>query len=75
MAVASEQPSTYRAAVMHQFREPPTIDPVAARELAPGQVRAGRTRLIREVRPLDAVNESMADVEAGKVAARVVFVL
>jgi propanol-preferring alcohol dehydrogenase len=37
--------------------------------------RAGRTRLIREVRPLDAVNDSMADVEAGKVAARVVFAL
>jgi propanol-preferring alcohol dehydrogenase len=36
---------------------------------------AGRTRLIREVRPLDAVNEAMADVEAGKVAARVVFEL
>jgi propanol-preferring alcohol dehydrogenase len=34
---------------------------------------AGRTRLIREVRPLDTVNESMADVEAGRVAARVVF--
>ncbi|MBV9684523.1 MAG: zinc-dependent alcohol dehydrogenase [Solirubrobacterales bacterium] len=36
---------------------------------------AGKTRLIREVRPLDTVNESMADVEAGKVAARVVFEL
>jgi alcohol dehydrogenase, propanol-preferring len=34
---------------------------------------AGRTRLIREVRPLDSVNDAMADVEAGKVAARVVF--
>jgi propanol-preferring alcohol dehydrogenase len=34
---------------------------------------AGRTRLIREVRPLDTVNEAMADVEAGRVAARVVF--
>jgi alcohol dehydrogenase, propanol-preferring len=34
---------------------------------------AGKTRLIREVRPLDAVNEAMADVEAGRVAARVVF--
>jgi propanol-preferring alcohol dehydrogenase len=34
---------------------------------------AGRTRLIREVRPLDSVNEAMADVEAGRVAARVVF--
>jgi alcohol dehydrogenase, propanol-preferring len=34
---------------------------------------AGRTRVIREVRPLEAVNESMADVEAGRVAARVVF--
>jgi propanol-preferring alcohol dehydrogenase len=36
---------------------------------------AGKTRLIREVRPLDTVNESMTDVEAGKVAARVVFEL
>jgi alcohol dehydrogenase, propanol-preferring len=34
---------------------------------------AGKTRLIREVRPLDSVNEAMADVEAGRVAARVVF--
>ena len=34
---------------------------------------AGKTRVIREVRPLDTVNESMADVEAGRVAARVVF--
>lgn len=35
--------------------------------------QAGRTRLIREVRALDTVNESIADVEAGKIAARVVF--
>lgn len=34
---------------------------------------AGRTRLIREVRALESVNEAMADVEAGRVAARVVF--
>jgi alcohol dehydrogenase, propanol-preferring len=34
---------------------------------------AGRTRVIREVRPLDTVNESMADVEAGRIAARIVF--
>jgi len=34
---------------------------------------AGKTRLIREVRPLDTVNEAIADVEAGRVAARVVF--
>jgi alcohol dehydrogenase, propanol-preferring len=34
---------------------------------------ARKTRLIRDVRPLDTVNESMADVEAGRVAARVVF--
>jgi propanol-preferring alcohol dehydrogenase len=39
MAVARETPSTYRAAVVHQFREPLTIDQVPARELAPGQVR------------------------------------
>jgi propanol-preferring alcohol dehydrogenase len=34
---------------------------------------AGRTRVIREVRPLDTVNDSIADVEAGRVAARIVF--
>jgi propanol-preferring alcohol dehydrogenase len=34
---------------------------------------AGKTRVIREVRPLDSVNESIADVEAGRVAARIVF--
>lgn len=34
---------------------------------------AGRTRVIRETRPLDQVNESMADVEAGRVAARIVL--
>jgi propanol-preferring alcohol dehydrogenase len=34
---------------------------------------AGRTHVIREVRSLDTVNESIADVEAGRVAARVVF--
>jgi hypothetical protein len=30
---------------------------------------AGKTRVIREVRSLDQVNESIADVEAGRVAA------
>lgn len=34
---------------------------------------AGRTRVIREVRPLTQINESIADVEAGRVAARIVF--
>lgn len=34
---------------------------------------AGRTRVIREVRGLDTVNESIADVETGRVAARIVF--
>ena len=34
---------------------------------------AGRTHVIREIRPLDEVNEAIADVEAGRVAARVVF--
>jgi alcohol dehydrogenase, propanol-preferring len=34
---------------------------------------AGRTRVMREVRPLAAVNEAIADVEAGRVAARIVF--
>jgi propanol-preferring alcohol dehydrogenase len=33
---------------------------------------AGKTRVIREVRPLEEVNESIADVEAGRVAARIV---
>jgi propanol-preferring alcohol dehydrogenase len=36
---------------------------------------AGLTRVIREVRPLDQINESIADVEAGRVAARIVFEL
>jgi propanol-preferring alcohol dehydrogenase len=34
---------------------------------------AGRTTVHREVRPLQDVNEAIADVEAGRVAARVVF--
>jgi propanol-preferring alcohol dehydrogenase len=34
---------------------------------------AGKTRVIRETRPLDQVNEAIADVEAGRVAARVVL--
>jgi alcohol dehydrogenase, propanol-preferring len=34
---------------------------------------AGRTRVIREMRPLDQVNEAIADVEAGRVAARIVL--
>jgi propanol-preferring alcohol dehydrogenase len=37
--------------------------------------RAGKTHVIREVRPLEAVNEAIADVESGRVAARVVFQL
>ena len=32
-----------------------------------------RRRVIRETRPLDDVNEAIADVEAGRVAARIVF--
>ena len=36
---------------------------------------AGKTNVIREVRPLTRVNESIADVEAGRVAARIVFAL
>ena len=35
---------------------------------------AGKTKVIRELRPLARVNESIADVEAGRIAARVVFV-
>src|SRR5438105_10253992 len=34
---------------------------------------AGKTHVIREVRPLHDVNESIADVEAARVAARIVF--
>jgi propanol-preferring alcohol dehydrogenase len=34
---------------------------------------AGRTSVSREVRPLDEVNEAIADVEAGRVPARIVF--
>jgi len=36
---------------------------------------AGRTHVIRETRALDEVNEAIADVEAGRVAARIVFEL
>ncbi|HEU0240529.1 MAG TPA: alcohol dehydrogenase AdhP [Micromonosporaceae bacterium] len=36
---------------------------------------AGRTRVIRETRPLDEVNTAIADIEAGRVAARIVFEL
>jgi alcohol dehydrogenase, propanol-preferring len=35
--------------------------------------RAGKTTVIRETRPLDQVNEAIADVEAGRVAARIVL--
>ena len=35
---------------------------------------AGKTKVIRELRPLCRVNESIADVEAGRVAARIVLV-
>ena len=34
---------------------------------------ASRTHVIREIRPLDEVNEAIADVEAGRVPARIVF--
>jgi propanol-preferring alcohol dehydrogenase len=34
---------------------------------------AGKTRVIRETRALDEVNEAIADVEAGRVAARIVL--
>jgi propanol-preferring alcohol dehydrogenase len=34
---------------------------------------AGRTRVTREVRPLETVNEAMAEVESGRVAGRIVF--
>ena len=34
---------------------------------------AGKTHVIRETRPLDQVNEAMADVEAGRVPARIVL--
>jgi len=36
---------------------------------------AGKTSVIREVRSLERINESIADVEAGRVAARIVFEL
>jgi Zn-dependent alcohol dehydrogenases len=36
---------------------------------------AGKTAVTREVRKLEDVNESIADVEAGRVAARIVFEL
>ena len=34
---------------------------------------AGKTHVTREIRPLETVNEAIADVEAGRVAARIVF--
>jgi alcohol dehydrogenase, propanol-preferring len=34
---------------------------------------AGKTRVIRETRPLDQVNDAIADLEAGRVAARIVL--
>jgi propanol-preferring alcohol dehydrogenase len=34
---------------------------------------AGKTRVIREMRALDTVNESIADVETRRVPARIVF--
>jgi propanol-preferring alcohol dehydrogenase len=34
---------------------------------------AGKTTVIRETRPLGQVNEAIADLEAGRVAARIVF--
>lgn len=34
---------------------------------------AGKTRVIREVRPLTEINEGIEDVEAGRVPARIVF--
>jgi alcohol dehydrogenase, propanol-preferring len=34
---------------------------------------AGKTPVIRETRPLDDANEAIADVEAGRVAARIVL--
>jgi propanol-preferring alcohol dehydrogenase len=34
---------------------------------------AGKTRVIREIRPLEEVNEAIADVEAGNIPARIVF--
>jgi alcohol dehydrogenase, propanol-preferring len=34
---------------------------------------AGKTKVIRETRSLDDINEAIADVEAGRVAARIVF--
>jgi propanol-preferring alcohol dehydrogenase len=34
---------------------------------------SGETRVVTETRPLEDVNEAMADVEAGRVPGRVVF--
>ena len=34
---------------------------------------SGRTAVMRETRPLDQVNEAMAEVEQGRVEARLVF--
>lgn len=36
-------------------------------------IAAGRTRVIRETRPLDSVNESIEEVLRGRIKARIVF--
>jgi D-arabinose 1-dehydrogenase-like Zn-dependent alcohol dehydrogenase len=129
---AEPSPTSYRAAEVHRFHDPLTVEQVPRRELEPGQVRAkveasglchtdihaahgdwpvkpsppfvpghegvglvvelgpgtrtdlrevfelhraGKTHVTREVRPLEAVNEAIADVKSGRVAARVVFEL
>jgi hypothetical protein len=93
-------PTTYRAAVVHDFSSPLSVEQVSMRELGlpifetvlngitiVGSIvgtrkdlrevfahhAAGKTRVIRETRPLDQVNQAIADVEAGRVAARVVL--
>lgn len=64
---------------MHDFTEPLVVEEVPALPLERGQIRvkelhaAGKTTVIREIRPLDDVNEAIHDIETGRVPARIVL--
>ena len=67
-----------RAAVLRKFGAPLVIEERPVPEPGPGQVvvalhRQGRTRVVSETRPLEAVNESIDEVLHGKARARIVL--
>jgi len=62
--------TSYGAAVVHEFGRPLTLEQVPSSPLQAGQVRHARVRGAPGGQP---VNEAIADVEAGRVAARIVF--